>query len=235
LTEDHVFPARDWAETLIEAHRGSWAAVGPAMANANPQTAMSWANLLIEYADWLDPAPAGVREHLPGHNSAYKRALLLDYGAELEEMLAAESVLHWNLRARGHQLYLEPKAKTYHQNFSSFTGSIRLRFHGGRLFAGARAQSWSWAQRWLYVIGAPLIPLIRLRRIIGAVIQPGRNRDVLPRVLPALLFLLVVDGLGELAGYALGEGDAMQHLSDMEFHRPRYLAKHDRRAEPALS
>src|SRR5205823_4333630 len=43
LAEDHSFPARTWAEALIEAHRGPWAAVGPAIANANPGSLVSWA------------------------------------------------------------------------------------------------------------------------------------------------------------------------------------------------
>ncbi|HYP52918.1 MAG TPA: glycosyltransferase, partial [Pyrinomonadaceae bacterium] len=106
FVEDHAFPAPGWAEALIEAHKGPWAAVGPVMANANPRTVVSWANLLIEYAQWLEPLAAGEAEHLPGHNGSYKRELLLAYGDRLEAMLDAESVLHWDLRARGHRLYL---------------------------------------------------------------------------------------------------------------------------------
>ncbi len=29
------------------------------LANANPRSLISWANLIIEYAEWLDPCPAG--------------------------------------------------------------------------------------------------------------------------------------------------------------------------------
>ena len=54
-----------------------WAAVGPVMANANPRSVTSWANLLIEYAPWLEPSAGGEREHLPGHNGSYKRATAL--------------------------------------------------------------------------------------------------------------------------------------------------------------
>jgi hypothetical protein len=52
----------------------------------------------------------------------------------------------------------------------------------------------------------------------------------LPRLLPALVIGLIFDGAGEMAGYAFGPGRAMAKLSDMEFHRERYLALHDRRA-----
>jgi GT2 family glycosyltransferase len=231
LVEDHSFPASGWAEALIQAHRGPWAAVGPVMANANPHSLISWANLIIEYAEWLDPCPAGVAEHLPGHNGSYKRAYLLEYGDQLEAMMEAESILQWDLRAKGYQLYLEPAAKTYHQNFSSRFSWVPLRFHGGRLFAASRARDWSPLRRLSYAASAPIIPLIRLVRIVRQLRRPGRKSDLLPRVLPALITGLIVDGAGEMVGYALGAGGAMRRLSEMEFHRERYLCKRDRLAE----
>lgn len=229
FAEDHAFPAPGWAEALVRRHAEEWAAVGPVMSNANPRSATSWANLLIEYAPWLDPSEGGEREHLPGHNGSYKRALLLEYGERLEAMLDAESVLHWDLRSRGHKLYLEPRARTFHQNFSAHAPSLTLRFNGGRLFASARARGWPAWRRALYACASPLIPLVRCARIAGELLKSGRPRQILPRVLPALFALLAFDGAGELAGYALGAGDSMRKLSDMEFHRGRYMAARDRR------
>jgi glycosyltransferase involved in cell wall biosynthesis len=230
LVEDHAYPAPGWAEALINRHREQWAAVGPVMSNANPRSTTSWTNLLIEYAQWLDPAEGGEREHLPGHNGSYKRDVLLQYGERLEAMLDAESILHWDLRARGYRLWLEPKARTFHQNFSVASASIPLRFNGGRLFAAARARAWPLWRRALFTCAAPLIPAVRCCRIVRELSRPGRPRRLLPRVLPALLVGLACDGAGELVGYALGPGDAMRKLSDMEFHRERYLCEKDRRA-----
>jgi hypothetical protein len=222
FVEDHAFPQLGWAEALLAAHQRPWAAVGPAIGNANPDTAIGWANLLIEYAPWLDPATEGVVEHLPGHNSSYKRSLLLEYGANLATMLEAESVLHWDLCAKGHQLYLEPAAKTLHMNFSGWAASIRLRFHGGRLFGGARARSWPIARRLAYCGAAPLIPLVRLRRILAQV-QRHRSSAILPpRVIPALLLLLLCDAAGEFAGYLLGAGAEGRRTGEFEFHRDRH-------------
>jgi hypothetical protein len=53
----------------------------------------------------------------------------------------------------------------------------------------------------------------------------------MPRVLPLLFAGLLVDRTGEMIGYAFGAGKAMRRLSDMEFHRERYLTTHDRFAE----
>lgn len=231
FAEDHAFPAPGWAEALLERHEGAWAAVGPAMSNANPRSAVSWANLLIEYAPWLEPVEGGEVEHLPGHNGTYKREVLLAYGDKLEVMLDAESVLHWDLRARGHRLYLEPRARTFHQNFSAPLSWVPLRFHGGRLFASARARDWPLWRRALFAGGSPLIPFVRAARITRELSRRVRPRRLLPRVVPLLFAGLVVDGAGELVGYALGPGASMARLSDMEFHRHRHLTKADARAE----
>ncbi|MDT7602535.1 MAG: hypothetical protein QOF61_532, partial [Acidobacteriota bacterium] len=64
--EDHAFPAPGWAAALMARHAGEWSAVAPVMANANPRSKVSWANLLVEYAPWLEPTEGGEREHLPG-------------------------------------------------------------------------------------------------------------------------------------------------------------------------
>lgn len=233
LVEDHAFPAPGWAESLVKRHAEEWAAVGPVMSNANPRSATSWANLLIEYATWLEPCVAGEREHLPGHNGSYKRALLVEYGERLEAMLDAESVLHWDLRSRGHKLFLEPHARVFHQNFSAPAPSLTLRFNGGRLFASARARGWPAWRRAVYACASPLIPFLRAARIVGELSKPGRPRRLLPKVLPTLFAFLLLDGAGELVGYALGAGDAMRKLSDMEFHRGRYMAARDRRETTA--
>jgi hypothetical protein len=228
FAEDHAFPAPGWAEALINAHQQEWAAVGPVMSNANPESLSSWANLAVEYSPWLAPRAGGEVEHLPGHNGSYKRDLLLEYGDRLEEMLDAESILQWDLRARGHRLYLEPAARTFHENFTAPLSSIVLRFYGGRLFAASRARHWPAWRRLCFTCGSPLIPLVRFLRIVRELRQPGRPRHLLPRLAPMLFAALVCDGAGEMVGYACGAGRAMAVLSDMEFHRQRYTKQSSR-------
>lgn len=231
LSEDHSFPEVGWAEALIERHRQPWAVVGPVVRNANPDSLMSWADFLLGYGTWLEPAPAGEINYLPGHNSSYKRALLLDYDHELEAMLEAEFALHGDLQAKGHRLYLEPAAKTAHLNFARLTPWMPYLVHAGRVFAAARARRWSLLKRLLYASGAPLIPLVRLWRIRSEIRRPGRPSDLWPYVLPALVVGLTLDTVGQVMGYALGGGKASQKLFSFEFHRDRYLAKRNRQTD----
>ncbi len=229
FTEDHSLPEPAWAESLIEAHGDGWSVVGPAVRNANPRSAVSWANFLLEYVQWLHPAPSGPILDLPGHNSAYKRDALLHYGPALGEWLEVENVLLKDLRANGHQLYLESGACTGHLNYSRLSASIPLRFWSGRVFAARRRQGWSLARRLLYIAGSPLIPVVRLARIIGQLQRPGRRVPMLGRVLPVAVFLLACNTAGEVAGYAVGAGNTSQKLADLDFRRERFMSEADRR------
>lgn len=232
LTEEHSFPEPDWAERLVEAHALGFAAVGPAIENFNPVTRVSWANLLVEYGQWMARPRDEDPEHLPGHNSSYRRDLLLEYGERLDEMIQAESVIHWDLRARGHRICLAPEATTHHVNMSRLRCAAVLRVQWGRGFGSTRARSWSGARRLLYVLGAPLIPLVRFRRVLDDLDRVGRVRKVPHGVAPLIFVLLALDGYGELLGYAFGPGRSAALLTPLEFHREHYLIPSDLEALP---
>jgi len=217
MTEDHSLPEANWAQSLIEAHRDGWAAVGPAMENGNPQSLISWADFIIAYSQWFNPRAAGEVDDLPGHNSSYKRDLLLEYKDRLGEMLDAETVLHQDLREHGHRLYLELAAKTFHNNFTQPLPWILYLFYSGRIFAAQRTYSWPLMRRVAYSAGAFLIPLVRLRRILPEIRRSCP--DLLPRVLAPLLFALLIDATGQWLGYTFGAGRAAEKLTRLEFHR----------------
>ena len=226
LAEDHSFPEPGWAAALLAGHgEGTWAAVGPVVCNANPATAVSWANFLLEYGPWTESAQRGAVSHLPGHNSSYRRGLLLAYGDRLEALMEAESILQWDLRHHGHQLLLEPAARTHHLNFSKLSSSIKLRFNGGRQFAAMRSAEWPPLKRLLYVLGGPLIPFVRLWRSVALLVRWPARRGLLLRVLPVLAAAVAIDGFGELVGYATGPGSSSSTLGGIEFDRRRLLTR----------
>jgi len=221
LVENHVFVQPGWAEALLAAHDAGWDAVGPAMGNANPRSLVGTASFLIAYSQWSKPTESGPADDLPGHNSSYKRALLLEYGERLESRLETESVLHAELRAKGRRLYLAAGARILHLNPTRLAAYTEEIHHYGRLFAAARAASWSFPRRAAYCAGSPLLPLLRLARLWRYLPRLGLLRLV---PLLALLFLgLSASALGELIGYAVGEGDAAARMRDFEIHRERQV------------
>jgi hypothetical protein len=229
LTEDHSWPQPVWAEALIRAHHSDCAVAGPAVRNANPRSALSWANFLIEYSEWMAPAAGRDCDHLPGHNSAYKRDVLLAFGPDLGTRLEAESQLHWHLRANGSRLRLAADAITEHLNFSRLLPSCRLRFAGGRLFAGMRRLPWPMWRRLAYGGGSVLLPCLRFARILHRLREPGRLAIVPWPSLPLAFGLLVIDAAGECAGYLAGAGRAAASISSIDFHREAVVNRRDRR------
>lgn len=223
LAESHCFPEPEWAERLLAAHADGWAAVGPAVVNANPRSVVSWVNLLLDYGPWLAPTPGGELADLPGHNSSYRKEVLLAYGERLETMLEAETIMHADLRAAGHRLYQEPGARTAHVNVTRTASWIGERFQTGRRFASARAYSWPAWRRGVYAAGSPLIPAIRLRRLLADIARIGAGRELHGSGYALVVLALCVSAVGELVGYALGSGDSMYALSRIELHKERHV------------
>jgi glycosyltransferase involved in cell wall biosynthesis len=228
LAESHCFPEPEWAERFLAAHENGWAAVGPAIVNANPATVVSWINLLIDYGPWLGPTEGGEIDDLPGHNSSYKRDLLLEFGDRLPTMLEAETIMHADLRARGHRLYQEPGARAAHLNVTRTSSWIGERFQTGRRFASARSHSWPAWRRALYAAGSPLIPFVRLGRLLGDLRRTGVGRNLRAYGYPLLVLALAVSASGELVGYVLGSGDSMYALSRIELHKERHVSAAER-------
>ena len=235
FVEDHCFPEPGWAEALLKRHKEDWSGVGPALLNANPTSATSWVNFLVEYGDWAYPIAAGAVSHIPGHNSSYKRDALLSLEPHLAELMEAESTMQWKMRDFGHEFFVEPEAQVRHYNFSRFLPSIRLRFFGGWLFAANRFSQGD-PKRWLYFLASPAIPGVRLCKVLSACRRMGKRLSWIAARLPAIIFFLLADGLGETFGYATGwSGKAMAECSDSEVHRPRFLTTEDQQAFHQLS
>ena len=228
LAEDHCFPEPAWADALIRSHQGPWAVVGPVVRNANPGTIVSWCDFVIGYGRWMDPAHAQCMPFLPGHNSCYKRSLLLEYGAQLEDLMDAETVLHLDLARRGHQLRMEPEARTAHTNFALLSSWLPVQFYNGRVFGGSRAAAWPIAKRLLYFAASPLIPAVRLYRCLRELAKPARHSRRIPGMLPLLTLGLALDGLGQMLGYLFGVGGAVARAAAYEFHRFEHITAADR-------
>jgi hypothetical protein len=220
FTEDHCFPEPGWAAALLARHEGPWAAVGPVLRNANPETMVSWADLVIGYGPWLAPGVAGPMDHLPGHNSSYKVSVLLEYGDRLAQLMEAESVLHWDLRRRGYELYLEPAARAAHTNFAHWTTFRPVQVMNGRAFADTRRRGWPASKRLAFAAASPLIPVVRFVRAVRDAHRAGIPVGLLARAAPALAGGLLLDGVGQMLGYAFGADDSLRvDLVCFESHR----------------
>jgi len=228
--EEHSYPAPGWAEALIRAHAGPWAAVGPAVGNANPSNGISWATLFLEFGAWVPPAVAGERRLLPSHQTSYKRSCLLEFGTALDDLLEAETTLQTTLLAHGQRLYFEPAAQTDHVNVSRFLDLIAIEFQNYRMFAANRAAHGHWPhrRRVLYVVCGPLLPAVRLYRTLREVHRCGQLAATGPRLLFPLVVGAVAGAAGEMVGFTFGAGAAARKRLSFELERLRHVTEADR-------
>jgi hypothetical protein len=220
LGETHSFPNRELAEALLAAHESKWDAVVPALSNANPESAWSWASFLMDYGTWHETRPAGRIGGGPTWNVAYRKALLMEIGDRLEAAMEHGDELAVWLHARNASAYFEPRARLEHANVERFRDWIEQRFVAGVLVAASRKKRWSRAKRLAYLAGSPLIPaviLYRLRSTVSALLREG----TLPvRALPALVLGTVVRSTGEAVGYWRGATSYHQpRMDEFEIHK----------------
>jgi glycosyl transferase family 2 len=226
FNEDHSFPEPGWAAALLEAHRRGYAGVAPQMKNANPASTLSWAALFLHFGGAVEPGN-GFETDYPAasHNMSYTRAVLLEVGDRLTELMLAELFLHEALRARGHRFWVEPTAATRHVNLSRLRPALIHAWTGGRMYGGLRREfgAWSLARRILYAGGSPLIPVLRLKRVLPLLRRTHSGRTLIPRVLPTMAVILTVHAAGEAFGYLFGMGKTRVSYSEFETRRERHV------------
>ena len=230
LIEDHSFPEPEWADALIRAHDGPWAGVGPVVENANPASTLSCVNFVLTYGAFSGSQPAGPRDLLPWHNSAYKRDVLREFEPRLGDLLAWEGALQAELRRRGHTLYLEPAARTHHANVSRFISSMGLNLQRGRMLGAMRADRECWP-RWRRLVHAslfPLYPWMQLRYVLPGLARQNISHTMRARVWCMLVPALYAMAVGEARGILGGAGDALHRLEDFELHRLTHVSRQER-------
>lgn len=233
VVEDHAYVGPGWVRAIVAAYQDApWVSVGSVMENANPATSLSWANLVLGYGWWIDPAKAGEMPDVPSHNGSYRRSAVAAMGEELPDLMVRGGGLHDRLRASGGRMFLAADARIAHVNPSRLGAAADLRFHAGRLYGQERRtqQGWSPLKRVIYSVAAPLIPLVRFRRIHDEHLAEGRRHQRLARrILPGMAAALVADAVGQAAGYLRGAGRAPEVLAVFEMDRMQHLCRSDRR------
>lgn len=225
--ETHCFPEPGSLEALLDRHREPWAIVGQVMCNGNPTTRISWSNMLMDYGRELEGMPGGPVDHLPSHNSSYKRQVLLDLGDELEHLFETGDTLNDAIVDRGGRLYLDERSRTHHLNVTRSSAWLRERLAAGRGYAGRRAEDWALARRAAYALTWPLIGVVRLVRIRRCAERAGLRERLFPGIYPVLILGLTVASFGELLGYCFGVGSGLRVVSSMELHRRQLLRAGD--------
>jgi hypothetical protein len=82
-------------------------------------------------------------------------------------------------------------------------------------------------QRAVYVLGSPLIPAVRFVRLRRDLFVRGGKLVPQPKATAALIAGTILDGFGQMLGFALGPGRAGDKLAAFEWERKRHLVRGD--------
>jgi hypothetical protein len=224
IGETHSFPEPGWAEALLRAHEGPWAAVVPAVSNADPRGPISWGGYLMDYARWDPERPVGEIADPMIYNTSYQRQVLLELGEQLEIALDPYSGVLWPiLFERGLRAWFEPEARIRHLGVGQFGTSLREKVLIGMIVGNYRATRWSLARRLVYFFGSPLIPLVLMARLLPAVRRIRRRHRLPWGSLPMMFLGCVAKAVGETYAVAAGAPAGTQaRQTEIEVHRLRY-------------
>jgi hypothetical protein len=142
---------------------------------------------------------------VPGHYSVYRRGVVLELGAELQDLLVAGEQLLVALRRRSRKFLIEPSMLMMVTMPRRPCEFIQCVFQNARIYAYKRRRQWTLFRRLVYGAGMPFIPLVRLPRIHRQIRRAGKERETLLDA-PFLLMGLAISAAGECCGYLFGPG-----------------------------
>ncbi|MFN8380122.1 MAG: hypothetical protein U0452_15785 [Anaerolineae bacterium] len=225
FTEEHVQVLPGWAEALLDRIEvGEWAGIGSEVRNLRSESRMGDAFYVLNFGRFSAPADEGPCAVLTGNNAAYRRDAVLALGVDLPDLLEMEPLLNWRLTKHGHILGIEPRARIVHANEPDLLAFVEANFVFSRLFGALRgnAQGWSRATRIVWAASAPVLPLIRLARLLRFV--AARRPAALGAVLlssPALLASQYSSVVGQSIGLLIGEGHSRHEFLTLDLDAPR--------------
>jgi len=217
--EEHTAPEPGWAAEIIAADDGEWAVAGTAIRHGNPGSPQSDASYQVSYGLFEPPVSGGEATVLPGHNSVYRRSVLIDLGAALPELFAIDTVLHEMLRRAGRRLVMLEAGVISHWNETTIPAALRGHWWFHRSYGVRRANflGWSAIRRLSYVVLAPLIP-------VYALLLWGRRRHEVGRQVlwsllrlgPRMLLIHTASAVAQAVGLMIGEGPSLARFTDFE-------------------
>lgn len=213
LGETHSFPAPDFARAIIDASAARWDVLVPGFENANPENAISWSNLVMDYGSWHRLLPPGHVGGGPTWNVAYRRSVLVVHDEHLDRMLSHGDDLAVAFRAAQHVTLFLPSAQIAHANLSQPRWWFEQRYLAGLLVADSRRKRWSAPKRLVYALASPLIPFVIIARL-GSAISAGRRSGMGRLGILAVLVGALFRTAGEVTGYLVGAGPGSQVRMD---------------------
>ena len=207
LTIENCIPAPDWAAKTLAAHLNPWAGIGGAIEPDESLGLAGWAVYFCRYSNYLLPFTARFVEDFAADNCSYKReAVQREAGDDPRGFW--ETLAHEQMRRRDEKLYCDPALIMRFAGGISAGTFLARRFRHGRYFAARRSEKFTASQRLIRALGAPIVPLVLLRRISGRIFARRRYQGKFVVCLPLIACFLLAWAAGEGMGYLTGYPEA---------------------------
>jgi Glycosyl transferase family 2 len=207
VIEDHCRVTPRWAAATVGAHEDGHSVVGGPIRNVATERARDWAAFFCEYSAFMEPLPEGETDGLTGMNVSYDREAI----AAVEDLLRQgrwETWLHARLRERGFGLYCAAEMVLEHDKDFGLGEFLSQRWHYSRSYAGMRNETLG-RRRFLYALGAPLLPPVLYWRMARSVFSRGRRRREFILSTPLIILYVFTWAAGETVGYTFGGGRSL--------------------------
>ena len=231
LHENHTRAEPETYARILEAFSPGVAAVSPVVYAANAERPWGQAMYAAGHGHAAPPARPNPRPLLVKQLTVYRA----ESAHRRSPSIADEGDLQAALVAEGHELAMAPGTVLWHVNESRPSHVLRDVFFLGRQFGQARSREWSWVRRVVYVVAAPAIVAVSVRRLLGELLRTPESRSVRLTALVPCALTGVAFGVGEVRGYfdrsrpvdSAVERNEFEIVSRMAGHAPakRWLAE----------
>jgi hypothetical protein len=210
IIEEHCVAPPHWIQTIRSSFQEGDAAIGGPILDSDFPRIRDWVVYFSEYHNYLPPWPDGERRNLNGANIAYDRQKLVKYQHILNSGYW-EVVLHPLLAGEG--LFRSvPGMGVHHTGPFDYGYYLEQRYLLSRVWGGTQRAKVGFLKRLVYLIGAPIFPLLLLARITHRVLISNELSGKLIVSFPLLVPVAIAYVWGEWLGYAIGVGDALERV-----------------------
>lgn len=210
IIEEHCIVPSNWVETIRDSFQDSDAAIGGPIKDKDYDRLQDWVVYFSEYHNYLPPWPEGNRYLLNGANIAYHREKLVKF-LDVLDTGYWEVVLHPSLSQVGDFRSI-PQMEAYHTGPFDYRYYLEQRYLLSRVWGGTQRGKVSQIKRLVYLITAPLLPLLLLIRIALRVLKDKRLAGIFIAAMPLLIPVVIAYVWGEWLGYLVGVGDALERV-----------------------
>ncbi len=164
FTDPDVYPAADWLERLVAAHRQTGAIVVGAIACFGRRWLDTGAHL-CKFSPWLPAGPPRPTDMSPTANMLIARSTFASLGGFPGEVFQGDAVLAWRALGSGWRIWFEPRAVVRHHHLTAVRAFVGERFERGRDLGFLRAAHWGHSKARDALFAAVSLLPIRLVRV----------------------------------------------------------------------